>query len=131
MCLRGLNSKKTKIAEEDIVVLKILAKDKKNILHSPIYSIEIWDIGEEKEANFCIIQDDGLIPHTYYPTFYRTLKGLYSFNRNIDINWCINSMSYVKNTLETYEAVIPKGSIYVNTNNQFCSNKLKIIKKIK
>lgn len=120
MCLSSLKDNNKLIAEEDIVVLKVIKKNKGKLC-SPIFDTEIWKVDEEKTVNFNIIKDG----FEYPKTSYRTTTGLYSFDNSCDPKYL--SLS-INSTLEVYEAIIPKGSEYIKVGNQYCSNKLKLIK---
>lgn len=122
MCLSNLKDDKKQIAEEDITVLKAIKKNKEKLC-SPIFDTEIWKVNEEKIVNFSIIKDG----FEYPKTSYRTTTGLYSFDNSCDPKYLALS---INSTLEVYEAIIPAGSEYIKVGSQYCSNKLKLIKKI-
>ncbi len=126
MCISNLNSNKKETAEEDITVLKVVIRDNKNKLRSPIFTEEVWQVGDEKTVDLKVIHDGFEYPNKSY----RTTEGLYSYHKDNDPKYCALTFMYMGNKLEVYEAVIPKGAEYINVGGQFCSNKLKLIKKI-
>jgi hypothetical protein len=126
MCISNLKTNTKQIAEEDIPVLKVIKVDDKKKLRSPIFDNEIWQVGDEKTVNLKIICDGFEYPRKLY----RSTEGLYSFHKDSDPKYCALVFSYTSNKLEVYEAIIPKGAEYINEGSRFCSNKLKLIKKV-
>lgn len=125
MCLSNLKDDKKQTTQEDITVLKVVKKNKGKLC-SPVFDIEIWKIDEEKVVDFSIIKDG----FEYPKTSYRTTTGLYSYDSSCDPKYCSLVFSYSGKDLEVYEAIIPAGSEYIKVGSQYCSNKLKLIKKI-
>ena len=122
MCLSGLKDSNKQIADKDITVLKAIKKNKEKLC-SPIFDTEIWKVDEEKVVNFNIIKDG----FEYPKISYRTTTGLYSYDSSCDPKYL--SLSF-NGSLEVYEAIIPAGSEYIKVGSQYCSNKLKLIKKV-
>jgi hypothetical protein len=126
MCISNLKTSEKQIAEEDITVLKVVKRDSKNRLTSPIFS-DVWYIGVEKEVDFKIIRDCFEYPPK---DLYRTTTGLYSYNSSCDPKFCSITFGHLGKGIEVYEAVIQKGAEYIKKGSQFCSNKLKLIKRV-
>ena len=127
MCIFGLNSKDKEIATENIKVLKVIKTKNKNLC-SPIFSDEIWEIGVVKEVDFQISEDK----FEFRSNKYLTTTGIYSFDISKDPKICLLLFSFFGNekgdNLKIYEAEIPQGAEYIKHGNQYCSNKLKLIK---
>jgi len=127
MCIFNLKTAEKQIAKEDIVVLKVIKIDDKGKLISPIFDDEVWQLGNEKTIDLKIIRDG----FEYHKELYMSTEGFYSFHKDSDPKYCTFCFSHVNNNkLEVYEAIIPKGAEYINVGSVFCSNKLKLIKKI-
>jgi hypothetical protein len=128
MCL-NLDQPEKRIAEKEIKVLKVLGRDKNNKLVSPIFD-ETWKSGEEKQTDLTIIIDKFEYPREAY----RTTFGYYSFSNILSPDECkgriVSCKANLSLTFEVWEAIIPIGSEYIKKGNQFCSNKLKLIKRV-
>lgn len=125
MCISNLKTSEKQIAEEDITVLKVVKRDSKNKLTSPIF-FDVWNIGVEKEVDFKIIRDC----FEYPKDLYRTTTGFYSYDSSCDPKFCSITFGHLGKGIEVYEAVIQKGAEYIKEGSQFCSNKLKLIKRV-
>lgn len=125
MCISNLKTSEKQIAEEDITVLKVIKRDNKNKLISPVFS-DFWNIGVERIVDFKIIRDC----FEYPKDLYRTTTGFYSFDSSCDPKFCSMVFGHLGKGLEVYEAIISKGAEYIKEGNQFCSNRLKLIKRV-
>lgn len=125
MCISNLKTYEKQIAEKDIIVLKVIKRDNKNRLISPVFS-DVWDIGIERIVGFKIIRDC----FEYPKDLYKTTTGFYSFDSSCDPKFCSMAFGHLGKGLEVYEATISKGAEYIKEGNQFCSNRLKLIKRV-
>ena len=126
MCL-NLDQPEKRIAENDIEVIKVILRDKNTgKLISPVFE-SIYEPGKEKTEDLKIILDGFSFPKEEY----RTSSGLYSYYKETDPKICKATLcAFGNNNLEAWKAVIRKGSEYVVSGSQFCSNRLTIISKI-
>lgn len=130
MCIFNLTDNEKEIATKEIKVLKVIKKDKiKGLLKSPIFDDELWKIGEEKVVEFNIIEDRFEFRDKRR---YQTTTGIYSYEYDLscDTNLYLSFFSFFGKDLEIYEAIIPENAEYIKEGNQYCSNKLKLIKRI-
>lgn len=121
MCL--IPKESAKIAEEDIVVYKVLSKRLDGFYTSPFMGA-VYQIGELKIAN---IKYDKRPSQFYYCESYRTIitEGLHAYTTEAS---AVFMSFYLPIKTFVAKAIIPKGAMYVlGQGNEIVSTQLKLI----
>lgn len=107
------NQESAKVATEDIPVFKGLNVDYKGVITSPVRKYTRWKVGVTKTVWFMKKRGNPI----------DIQKGIHSAkNPLIARGW--------SDTGNVFNAIIPKGAKYWENNNEFVSNKLKLLEQI-
>lgn len=122
MCI-NLKTHEKQVASEEIEVIKVVNRDDKNRLCSPIFN-------GFYEPNIERVDSLNIVPDGFTKEEYRTTSGLYSFTKDSGLEECKYLFRCYGDNIEVWNGKIPKDAEYVKCGNMYCSDKLVLTSKI-
>jgi len=115
MCFTKENHNAPKVAQTDILAIKVLRKSPAGRLLSPIRGRTVWGIKRK------VLKD-----WEKEPSHYSVHTGLHCF-KNIEAARREFAHAHDKKTLKYFLVIIPKGARYYENSSQYCSDQMELV----